>query len=95
MAQNIPKIQIQDEKLLQTTYTDVNNPDTSESSNLTSWKQACLPSKDEKVSSARTIEKHLRDNEVVHPDNPEKLFWPEALFNHIFDRSAVDDIVKG
>jgi hypothetical protein len=65
------------------------------------WQNCLLPyidsaNQNSQEPVARKIAARLRSNEVRHPinDNGENDFWPPKLFNHLFDKDAIYQIVK-
>jgi hypothetical protein len=91
MDNNIPEIRIQDGDLTITSN--------AESQRLQSWRNPSLPpivtqTDIDNDGIARAIEKQLRDNEIRHPASEKWRFWPPKLFDHLFDKDTVYQIVS-
>lgn len=99
MDMEIPEIRVSGGVVFKHVPTGLTTTSTAESQILQSWQNPSLPpiaahTERDKGRIARIIEKRLRDNEVGHPESSSRWrFWPPKLFDHLFDRDTVYQIV--
>jgi Protein kinase domain len=100
MGSNIelPAFRLPDGVLHKRMPTFLITPNTVNSQTLQQWETPELPvieavDKEETDSISRVVENRLLDHEVQHLDS-ENSFWPPKLFNHLFDRHTVLQIVE-
>ena len=94
MDNNIPAIRV----LLEGVPADFTLATTAESQRLQSWQNPSLPAiavhtEGDNDGIARSIEKRLREHEVRDLESSKRRFWPPKLFDHLFDRDTVYQVV--